>query len=218
MSHIIYLDESGDLGWSFAAPFRAGGSSRHLTISAVCTPEAKEHLPKRVIRDLYTEFNWHTNREKKWVEMSEKSRGRFAVEANKLVTSHPEICLRTITVKKENVMAHIRADSNKLYNYMICLCLSEHMAQHERVTLIPDPRSLKVKSGNSLHDYLQVDLWFYRQVKTALITKPQDSKKNLNIQFADMLAGLVWAHYEDGEKANYMALAPKIRQKCLYFK
>ena len=31
----VYLDESGDLGWKFDAPYRCGGSSRYLTISAI---------------------------------------------------------------------------------------------------------------------------------------------------------------------------------------
>jgi hypothetical protein len=31
MALLIYLDESGDLGWSFDAPFRRDGSSRNLT-------------------------------------------------------------------------------------------------------------------------------------------------------------------------------------------
>ncbi|MGH9714015.1 MAG: DUF3800 domain-containing protein [Candidatus Acidiferrales bacterium] len=217
MSLIIYLDESGDLGWNFNAPFRFGGSSRHLTISSVCVPPEKKHIPKRVIRDLYTKFGWNTSGEKKWSQMSDDERKEFAIAAKKMAVKHPDIYLKTITVKKQNVMAHIRVDSNKLYNYMIGLCLLELMAKHDAVTMVPDRRSLKVQSGNSLHDYLQVDLWFYRKVKTKLFTNPQDSKQCASIQFADMLAGLVLSHYEDGKGKNYMVLAPNIRQKCLYF-
>jgi hypothetical protein len=149
--------------------------------------------------------------------MDSDERSEFARLAKAMIDKHPDIHLRTITVKKQNVMQHIRADSNKLYNYMIGLCLLELMAQHDQVTMVPDPRSLKVQSGNSLHDYLQVDLWFYRNVKTKLINHPQDSAQCRAIQFADMLAGLVFAHYEDGEQTNYDVLRPKIRQKCLYF-
>src|ERR1035441_5537034 len=82
----------------------------------------------------------------------------------------PEIALHAIVVKKENVQAHIRTDSNKLYNYMIRLALLDKMAKHDVVTLVPDPRSIKVQSGNSLHDYLQMQLWFEKKATTKLIT------------------------------------------------
>jgi hypothetical protein len=59
MSLIIYLDESGDLGWNFAAPYLDGGSSRFLTIGALCVPPEKKHLPKRVVRNLYKNFGWN---------------------------------------------------------------------------------------------------------------------------------------------------------------
>lgn len=35
MDITVYLDESGDLGWKFDAPYRSGGSSRYLTIAAI---------------------------------------------------------------------------------------------------------------------------------------------------------------------------------------
>jgi hypothetical protein len=39
---LIYLDESGELGWKFDAPYRKGGSSRYLTIaSLVISPDGK---------------------------------------------------------------------------------------------------------------------------------------------------------------------------------
>jgi hypothetical protein len=38
----IYLDESGDLGWKFDGPYLGGGSSRYLTITALCVPPGKD--------------------------------------------------------------------------------------------------------------------------------------------------------------------------------
>lgn len=42
---IIYLDESGDLGFNFSAPFRTGGSSRFLTIGALSVDPEKSTCP-----------------------------------------------------------------------------------------------------------------------------------------------------------------------------
>jgi len=216
-SSIIYLDESGDLGWTFDAPYRAGGSSRHLTISALCVPNEKKHLPKRVIKDLYTKFKWTRGVEKKWVDMNEAQRKEFAEQANKMCVANTDITLRAIVVKKQNVLEHIRKDANKLYNYMIKLALLDFMAQFDVVTLIPDPRSIKVQSGNSLHDYLQTELWFSKKASTNLKTTPLDSKSCIGLQFSDMLAGLVQSRYEDNQAAAFQLASKNIVVNRLFF-
>jgi hypothetical protein len=217
MSSIVYLDESGDLGWNFSAPYRSGGSSRYLTIAALCIPSAKKHIPKRAIKDLYERFYWATTVEKKWKQMTPAERLAFARIAETMCSKHSDIHLHAITVKKENVEAHIKADYNKLYNYMIRLCVLDCMGKHDQVLFVPDPRSIKVQSGNSLHDYLQTELWFTLRVKTSLITTPLDSKNCRGIQFADMLAGLVQQRFED-RYFDYMKICiRRIRLKKLFF-
>lgn len=217
MSSIIYLDESGDLGWNFTAPYRYGGSSRYLTIAAVCVPSDKKHIPKRAIRELYDKFKWPTSFEKKWQQMTPKERSAFASVAVEMCNKHPDIHLHGITVKKERVEDHIRSDENKLYNYMIRLCVLDCMATQDRVSLIPDPRSIKVQSGNSLHDYLQTELWFTRRVKTMLATTPLDSKNCRGIQFADMLAGLIQHRFEDRYFDYIRICIRRLRLKKLFF-
>lgn len=215
---IIYLDESGDLGWTFTAPYRSGGSSRYITIANLAVSPEKKHLPKRLIKRLYDKFNWPTNIEKKWADMSLDERVWFAKKAKELRTKHPDdIRYISITVKKENVQQHIRADANKLYNYMISLSLLNEMARHAAITFVPDPRSIKVESGNSLHDYLQTQLWFEKQVATTLRTQPCDSASSRNVQFADMLSGVVQGHFEDGNSQPWTELRESISYKTLFF-
>jgi len=217
-SSIIYLDESGDLGWAFDAPYRKGGSSRHLTITGLCVPAEKNHIPERVVRDLYKQFGWKTSRERKWVDMGPKSRTAFANEAAKMCAQHKDIHLHAMVVKKQNVGDHIRKDPNKLYNFMIQLLLIDCMSLCDAVKMVPDPRSIKVRSGNSLHDYLQTQLWFTKNVKTVLTTKPTDSQHCLGIQFADMLAGVVQARYEDTFFDDFKVVYPKMDCRELFFK
>lgn len=215
MSLMIYLDESGDLGWSFDAPFRRGGSSRYLTIASLCLPNEKKHLPKRIIKNLYQKFGWLVAEEKKWSAMNGIERTEFAKAARSLCLTNQDIQIHAITVRKENVQQHIRADGNKLYNYMIRLSLLGVMRRHDEVHVIPDPRSIKVESGNSLADYLQTLLWMHLQCKTILKMHPVESHKSRNVQFADMLAGAVQTGFEDGNMAYHRLLLPI--QKCLYF-
>lgn len=115
------------------------------------------------------------------------------------------------------MLAHIRADSNKLYNYMIRLGFLDRMAEHDVVTMIPDPRSIKVKSGNSLHDYLQTELWFTKKANTNLLSRPQDSATCKGIQLADLLAGMVQAHFEDNVSRDFTTIQPRLALNRLFF-
>lgn len=216
-SAVIYLDESGDLGWKFDAPYRQGGSSRYLTIAALIVPSDKTQHAKRLIRNLYERRKWKPGVEKKWSDMTPAAKLDFAEEVIKLHHVHNDIKYFVITARKENVWQHIRNDPNKLYNYMIKIMLLDEMARYERVTLIPDPRSIKVASGNSLHDYLQTELWMEKKAATVLNTNPQDSIKCLGLQFADMLAGAIREHHEDGHSPYFKVLRPAIRAHYLFF-
>ena len=216
-SKVIFLDESGDLGWRFDAPYRLGGSSRHLTISAIILPEQKKHLPARTIKDLYLKHKWPPKQEKKWAKMSPEERLEFALLAEKLKATHPDIEYTSITVYKPNVRQHIRNDANKLYNYMIGLLLLDRMAQCDKVLLVPDSRELKVASGNSLHDYLLTELWFNKKTQTQVINQPRDSASDRGVQFADMLSGLVQQYHEDTNTALFKMLQCSLFCRKLYF-
>ncbi|HTZ72611.1 MAG TPA: DUF3800 domain-containing protein [Candidatus Aquilonibacter sp.] len=217
MPLVVYLDESGDLGWSFGAPFRKGGSSRYLTIAALCVPSEKKHLPKRVIKKLYEKFNWPIHVEKKWSMMHRDERAEFARTAQDFCRANADVHLHAITVKKENVQSHIRTDANKLYNYMIRLCLLNRMRQYPEVHIIPDPRSIKVQSGNSLPDYLQTLLWFHVPCTTILRMQPLESHECKGIQFADMLCGAIQSAFEDGNLEYLNTISPCLTHSRLYF-
>lgn len=149
--------------------------------------------------------------------MEADERTAFVHGVQTMLLKHPDIALHAIVVKKENVQSHIQTDPNKLYNYMIRLALLDRMAKHDVVTLVPDPRSIKVASGNSLHDYLQMQLWFEKKATTRLITAPSDSAQNKGLQFADMLAGLVQGRFEDNASADFQVISKHITINKLYF-
>lgn len=216
-SAYIYLDESGDLGWSLDSPYRAGGSSRFLTIAALVVSPDNRHHPKRAIKKIYQKFKRDSSQEMKWSDMANIERLTFATHAKSLALKLRDIRYLSITVAKQNVQDHIRNDPNKLYNYMIGLLLLDEMVKHDSVTFMPDPRTIKVESGNSLHDYLQTNLWFERKVRTKLTTTPCDSLSSRNVQFADMLSGLTQSHFEDGRSEPWNVLNSHINSKRLFF-
>jgi hypothetical protein len=213
----IYTDESGDLGWNFEPPYGQRGSSRYLTIVAVCVPDDKCHHLDRVVRDMYTASRWNTKQERKWTDASEASRLHFAKAAAALIRKHEDISYHAIVVYKPNVMEHIRKDPNKLYNYMLKLMLIDEMKKHDSVHFIPDNRSIKVESGNSLHDYLQTELWFNLDAPTRLHTRSTDSKQCRGLQFADFLAGAVNAKHEHRRDQYLATIDLNIAMQTLYF-
>lgn len=218
MAAHIYLDESGDMGWSFDRPYGQGGSSRYLVIAASILPPEKDHHPERLLRQMYKHRKWNPGAEKKWARMSPDARTVFAKSASKLANTHSDISLHAIVVDKRNVQVHIRQDPNKLYNYMVKLLLVDAMARHDVVSFVPDPRSVKVESGSSLHDYLQTELWFNLGAKTRLETTPQDSRHCLNLQFVDMVAGVVQSYFELGDLRHWEHLQGQVQIKTLYFR
>ena len=146
----IFVDESGDLGWQFDNPYRAGGSSRYLTVACLIVPPPHYRRPKKVITRLYKKYGWVS--EKKAAEASELQKKLFCKNALDLLTAFPEIKLDAITVNKINVQGHIQQDPNKLYNYMLGLVVFDYVTKERNFDLITDERSIRVKSQNSLKD------------------------------------------------------------------
>ena len=61
---------------------------------------------------------------------------------------------------------------------MINLALLDMIKDYPIVTLIPDPRSIKVESKNSMLDYLKIKLWFEKSSSTVIKEVFQESHKN----------------------------------------
>ena len=213
----VYIDESGDLGWKFDAPYMRGGSSRYLTIAMLIAPKTISAKPKRLVKKLYKYLGRPHEDELKATHLSDASREWFAEKAADLLDKEPSLKLVSITVRKENVQEHIRTDSNKIYNYMIRLALVDHIAHCPHVNFIPDKRTVKVESGNSLSDYLQTHLWFEKNVQTIINNDPQESHNNLNLQFIDYIANIIWRRYELNKSGPYNRIRNHVRNHQLFF-
>lgn len=213
----VYVDETGDLGFSFERPHRNGGSSRFLTIGFLLVPHDLAHLTKRIVKKIYIKRRQVKRIELKSVMLSHEEKENFCRETVVLVEQYNSIKLFGITVFKQRVADHIRRDSNKLYNYMIGLALPDKVRAFERINFTPDPRSIKVKSGNSLSDYLQIKLWFDHDSKTIIRNLPMESHQSLNLQFVDILSYIIWKHYEDGENTLFNMIRRELDLKQLFF-
>lgn len=218
MSHSYFVDESGDLGWTLNLPYNRGGSSRHLVIACASVPTNQEHRLERVMKDLYKASKWDHKKEKKWIHAPAKSRLHFAQKALQLQQAYPEdVQYSAIVVCKRKVAQHLRDDGNKLYNYMLRRLLIDEMAKRQKVLFYPDPRSIKVESGNSMHDYLSIWLGFELGAPTQLTTLKVESQYSKALQFADMLSGIVHCAYERNDQDCLNILRQCFRIEELFF-
>ena len=213
----VYLDESGDLGWSFDKPYQFGGSSRYLTISALIVPKELSHLPKRIVKKTYQKRKISSGIEIKGKDLSRDEKILFSNRVVSLLKRNPSIKIGAITVRKENVQPHIQADPNKLYNYMVNFILLEEIKTYSTVDFIPDPRTIKVASGNSLVEYLQIKLWFEYNTATIIRHQPMESHRSYNLQFIDFISNIVWNSYERNKSKAFNILRPYIIMKHLFF-
>jgi len=217
MATNIYLDESGDLGWALDKPYRHGGSSLFMTIAFVACPSEKKHLLSRIVKDVYIRTKTDPKTELKGSALKTEDKKFFAEKVRKLVSMNPDIVIGAITVNKSKVQQHIREDGNKLYNYMIRLAVLPTIQGQPFVNLIRDNKSVKVKSGNSLIDYLQTTLWFDMDARTRIVDIPSDSKQVKNLIFIDWMNNLIWGKYEDNNDEPYNILRNVITSKKLFF-
>ena len=213
----IFLDESGDTGWSFALPYQRGGSSRFFVISACSLQAPALAKPEQLVRRLHKNRQWKDAGERKWARMSPTARTAFAASAAKLALDSAAINLLAVVLEKRHVPAYARQGPNQLYNYMVKRLLLPEMARYDRVYFWPGERALPASSGNSLHDYLQTELWFGISAATRLETRPIDSRHSPNLQFVDMVSGVVHAHFEFGEARHWALLEPHVRLEKLNF-
>ena len=213
----LYIDESGDTGFSFEKPNRSGGSSRYLTIASLLIPKTKRHIPKRIVRKVYNKRKRKTDNELKGHMLNIDEKQKIIDRTKSMLKSNKDIKILGITVNKQNVQAHIAEDSNKLYNYMIKIMLERRLKNITELEFIPDPRSIKVASGNSLLDYIQTTIWFDWDLETKLKRVALQSDNSLNLQYIDFISYMIWSYFEDGDNTSYDDLKPLIIHKRLFF-
>ena len=215
---ILYLDESGDLGFKFDSPYQQGGSSRYLSIAYIFLPRNKKYLPRRIVKDLYRRLHFPSNKELKSTSLGNFDKIHFAKKVVNILKSNDDIKIGAITVYKRNVLLlSFKHDKNLLYNYMVKLLTINFIKNYKEVILIPDEKSIKVERSRSLEDYLQMELWLEHQADTRIEYKPDNSKKNLCLKFVDYLVRIISDKYERNKDDAFNILSPYLDNRELFF-
>lgn len=215
MHRNIYLDESGDLGWTFNKIYRQGGSSRYLTIAYLITDINHINVPRRFVRDFYTHFKFNPSKEIKASELKSVHKEYIAIEAAKMLSKHNNFIIGSITVRKENVPNHIRNSGDELYGYMIGNSAISHINDELTCKITRDYKTAKVSKG--LITYLQTLVWFHDKKSATLNDSPKQSHQDDGIIFIDWISNIVWSKYEDNYTKWVDNLNGVLREDTLFF-
>lgn len=215
MSHTVFLDESGDLGFKFGVA--GGSSSTYLTMGFIVVPDDKRHLLKRIVRRVYKKYGYAPGIEVKGSKINKIQKDYIANQLVDLIKRNPDISIHSMTVFKPKVTQSMQRDCNLLYNFMMKLCMLDKIDALPKVILLRDNKSVKVASGNSLIEYLQTVLTFEMNSITEIEDKPRDSEKYLCLMLTDWLSNMVYGHYEKKKSSSFLLLAPVLRSQTLFF-
>ncbi len=164
---------------------------------------------------LYRKYHWVG--EKKGSAALESHFEDFASLTLAMLADNPDIKVDCIVCNKENVRSHLRTDGNKIYNYMCRLVIPDHVRSEPSFRFHPDRRSIKVESGRSLPDYLEMVLGFDLNSPVRLIYEPLESTYNRSLHFVDWMAHCVWKKYEDKSSPAFDKLHSSINVRRLFF-
>ncbi len=214
----IFIDESGDLGWTLDKPNRNGGSSRYITLTGLVISENDEKYITRFISDIYKKYKLTPNIEKKGANFLPEHSSFISNQLSKLSTKCHSFMIISLTVNKSKVFDALKKDKNIFYNYALGLLLKNEIVKHERVEIILDKRTIKVSHGESFPDYIKTQVWgegHNIEISCCFL----ESTHNKMLWFADWYANFVWRNYEDNENSSYSVIqnATYFSEKRLYF-
>ncbi|BDR73313.1 hypothetical protein K144316041_20210 [Clostridium tetani] len=201
--YFLYFDESGNLGTD----------GRYFVIACIITKDNKEleNKMKKVL--LHIKRNY---KDVKW--------NRHEIKANSCKPKIKRIIYDTI-MKKDIQIAYVVADKiwvedrlkddkNCLYNYLLRILLEnfKKIFRNNKINLILDNKTIKVKSINSFTDYIRIYMNYELGLNSEISVKYMDSssKKAYNIQAVDYVANAIFAKYEYGYNDYYDLLKQKI--------
>lgn len=185
----VFVDESGDLGTK----------GRYFVIAMLVPQNSKRivnFMRKFCARNKLTEV--------KAAELSFPQKQKIFDR----LTSANDYTISYIVLDKHNLdNKKLFEDKNLCYNYLFSFLIKKTIkSTKDDISILLDNHSTKVKSINSLCDYIKIKAftqWNYQNNLHIRYTNSQDSKI---IQATDVIANTIFAYYTYGKKHFYKML------------
>lgn len=188
----IYIDESGNLG----------KKDRYFVIALIVP-----HHPKRIKNIIKTHCAKHELEE---LKASQTSFRKKQTLLNKFC-KHSDHDIAYIVLDKKNLTSDkLWKDKNLLFNYIFGHLVKQFIKNiSEDIHITLDEHTTKVTSRDALKDYVRTSAYGYWGFKNNISMTLIDSRRNLHVQAADLIANAVFAHYNYGRTHLYNLLNVK---------
>lgn len=192
----LFVDESGNLG-----------TKDRYFVLVMFAPQR----PKRVINFMRRFCAKHNLSE---IKASKLSVPRKQEIFNKLCSANDYV-ISYIVIDKWNIdNKKLFEDKNVLYNYLFSFLVKKTIrSAREDLDFLLDNHSTKVKSINSLADYIRLKACTQFGCQYDIHLRYTDSKNSKIVQAADIIANAIWAHYNygSGHFYNMLTIGESIR-------
>jgi len=214
---LIYLDESGDLGFDFK---NKRPSEKFVITLLVCKNKGAVDSFKRAVRKTLKNKLNHRKKNKRRVEELHATKVNFPIkEYYYKQIRNQDWDIYTVVLNKRRVFDHLtnKIGRKKLYNFLAKFLL-DHVdlsIANPAVTLIVD----KCKNKEEIADFNQ---YLGNQLEARLpLTVPlniyhEDSKANKGLQAVDLFCWGVYRKYELGDQEWYDVYFSRIRFETEY--
>lgn len=189
---IVFIDDSGDPGFKIEK-----GASSHFVIACVIFDDTLEAEKTAVaIKQLRRDLKFSDNTEFKF----NGSRDAVRIQFLKTISQY-NFRVRSIAVDKKTVTSpELRNTADSFYNYFIKLVLQHNQGTIKEAKIRLDGHGDR-RFRRNLTKYLRKNL-NNKQLKVMQSMRLVNSKRDVLIQMADMVAGSIRKSHEDKTKKN----------------
>lgn len=210
---IIFLDESGDMGFDFTKP----KTSKYFVVTCLIVDKKRpiEKIPRKIMRDFTpSERKRHGGCLHAYKE-TDRTRMKLL---NELATK--EVSIVSIYLNKQKVYTQLQDEKHLLYNFVTNILLdrlsrSAQFKNRESVELIASKRETNKLLNDNFSSYIENKLRDNHRVAIEVTIRTPQQEKGL--QVADFACWAIYRNREHGDDTYYNVIKGVIVQESPLF-
>ncbi len=202
----IYLDESGDLGFSFEK-----NSSKYFVIALFETSLTEKEL-KKIIK-ITKERTIKKKEDRKYELKGSCENTKFETKKfllKELIKKEATFKINAIIVNKKNINNNLRDKSRAFYNYICKEILKEN--NKSKIKLILDKKDIKEKFLQDMNKYL-IEIFNTKELELS----HEFSHSFAGLQVVDIIANSIFRNFEREDNKLYTIFENNLVLKKYYF-
>jgi len=212
---VIFLDESGDLGFE-----KPGSSKKFVVTLLVCdSNDTAVQIRKAVGRTIKNKLSGKGNRSRQQELKGSHTESKILEYFFKQLPTSG-FGLYAVVLNKDRVLGYLRDKQGrkKLYNFLAKFVIEKVNVRQmaaERVLLIVD-RSKKMDDIRDFNKYLETYLVGELPTETPVDIQHEDSSRDKGLQAVDVFCNSIYRKYEKGDEKLYRRFQGFIKFETTY--